>query len=136
MNPVLYQRRKEFIEMKGRGDPLQHIVQDLSTKYKVNERQIYRDWEIRDTWLPQVVGVENVKLYDLELMVRLEQVYQFAVKDYFGSKQENIKLGNLRLIMDILTRMKKFSVDYEVIVQIEEIKDWISKREREERKKD
>jgi hypothetical protein len=121
--------------MKGRGDPLQHIVQDLSTKYKVNQRQIYRDWEIRDGWLPQLLGVNDIKLFDLELMSRLEQVYQFAIKDYFGSKQENIKLGNLRLIMDILSRMKKFSVDYEVIVQIEEIKDWIHKREREESKR-
>jgi hypothetical protein len=120
--------------MKGKGDELPIIVQDLAIKYKVRERQIYRDWEIRDRWLPEILGLEDIKLFDLELMGRLENVYQLAVKEYFKAKQDSVRLGCLRLVMDVLTRMKKFSVDHDVILQIEEIKDWIHKQNLKKKK--
>jgi hypothetical protein len=95
------ERRTELLKLEGLGFSESEIVTELSQKYHVDPRSIYRDFESRDKWQ---LTKDAHKLF-LKAFNRLEQSYKRAAAIYLmNSQNPNAQLGAARIMTDIAIR--------------------------------
>lgn len=73
MKEELFERRSEMLISLSKMFPLKLIVDTLSEKYRVKKRQIYKDWETRDKWMPQIMRKQSSTI-NHELIEGIRQV--------------------------------------------------------------
>ena len=74
MDKALLERRTDMLHKHLMGAPLKAIVESLSEKYGVKEKQLYTDWERRRKWLPQIVQLDNPALLHEHLQGVLDEI--------------------------------------------------------------
>ena len=89
--------------MEGLGFSKAEVVKELSVKAMVSERTIYMDFETRNQW--QLVLGAKKQVY--RIINLSEQIYQKAAFKYFSSKNENVQLGSLKVILDVVKQLKE-----------------------------
>ena len=52
-------RRLELLKLEGLGFSKPEIVKELSQKHECSGRTVYRDFESRDEWQPELLNVGN-----------------------------------------------------------------------------
>ena len=62
MNEKLFERRTQMLTSISKGFPLKMVIEDLSKRFEVPARTLYRDWERRKIWANQVVQLHNPEL--------------------------------------------------------------------------
>ena len=98
MDTTTFERRLEMLKLEGNGLEPCEIVKELSAKYGVTERAIYKDFEIRSRWQPQL---QEMKKTLLKVRNRHEQLYRKAVVTYMQAKTDMARITALNLMRQI-----------------------------------
>ena len=62
MDAVTIERRLEMLKLEGNGLEPSEIVKELSVKYGVTERAVYKDFETRNRWQPLLQEMKKALL--------------------------------------------------------------------------
>jgi septum formation topological specificity factor MinE len=98
LDAVTLERRLEILKLEGNGLEPCEIVKELSVKYRVSERAIYKDFESRNSWQPQL---QEMKKTLLKVINRHEQLYRKAVVAYMQAKSDRARIAALNLMRQI-----------------------------------
>jgi transcriptional antiterminator len=71
-------RRLELLKLEGLGFSMPEIVTELSQKYQCSGRTVYRDFESRCQWQPELQNVKNHSQILMRTVNRYEQIYREA----------------------------------------------------------
>jgi hypothetical protein len=92
------ERRTELLKMEGLGFSESEIVTELSQKYHVDPRSIYRDFESRTRWQLS----PDAHAHYLKAFNRLEQIFRKAAAIYLtNNNNANAQIGAIRVMADI-----------------------------------
>jgi integrase len=82
------ERRLELLKLEGLGFSQPEIVKELSQKFACSERTVYRDFECRQQWQPELQHIENHSRILMKVVNRYEQIYrQASIKLLTGSAE-------------------------------------------------
>lgn len=98
MNPKTLERRLEMLNLEGNGLEPSEIVKEISVKYAVTERAVYKDFETRSTWQPLL---QETKEALMKVWNRHEQLYRKAVVAYMQAKSDRARIAALNLMRQI-----------------------------------
>jgi hypothetical protein len=84
------ERRPELLKFEGNGLEPAEIVKELSVKYAVTCRSVFKDFETREVWLPLVP--ETVKA-QMKVRNRHGQLYRKTVIAYVQAKSDGVRLA-------------------------------------------
>jgi hypothetical protein len=98
LDAVTIERRLEILKLEGNGLEPSEIVKELSVKYGVTERAVYKDFETRSKWQPIL---QETKKALLKIHNRHEQLYRKAVVTYMQAKSDKDRLIALNLMRQI-----------------------------------
>ena len=100
MRQTVLERRVELLRMEGSGFSTNEIVNYLSEKYHVCERQVYYDYERRKTWQTLIQQLADPDKFLLKIINRYEQIYQKASLLQLQADNDNAKIGALRTMLE------------------------------------
>lgn len=92
------ERRLEILKLEGNGLEPCEIVKELSVKYGITERAVYKDFETRSRWQPQL---QDLKKTLLKVRNRHEQLYRKAVVAYMQAKSDHARIAALNLMRQV-----------------------------------
>lgn len=98
MDTITLERRLEILKLEGNGLEPCEIVKELSVKYGISERAVYKDFEIRSSWQPIL---QDMKKALLKVRNRHEQLYRKAVVAYVQAKSDRARVAALNLMRQI-----------------------------------
>jgi len=82
------------------GVPLKLVVENLEEKYGAKAKQLYRDWERRDKWIPQIVRLNDPTLLH-QLIQGVREVLPALNLLVQQTENDSVKLGALKAIKEI-----------------------------------
>ena len=85
-------------------------MNDLSTKYKVHPRTVYKDFESKKKWQPELTELKDNQEVLLKIINRYEQIYRAASFVQFNTKNESARLGAFRIMMEATRRLCEVAV--------------------------
>jgi len=72
----------------------------LSKEFHVSERQIWKDWRSMDTWAPALCQFGNEQKVEVfKYLLELEEAIREAYRIYLTAKNDNVRIGALRLYL-------------------------------------
>jgi len=95
----LLERRTKMLQQHLMGISLKLIIENLQGEFAVNADSLYRDWNRRDKWIPQVVQLNDPTL----LHKCVEGARSTLPKTWLllqNTDNDFVKLGALKLIKD------------------------------------
>jgi hypothetical protein len=98
LDTVTLERRLEILKLEGNGLEPCEIVKELSVKYGVTERAVYKDFETRSIWQPLL---QEMKKILLKVRNRHEQLYRKAVVAYMQAKSDRARIAALNLMRQV-----------------------------------
>ena len=78
MKVTAVKRRLELLKLEGLGFSKPEIVTELSQKHQCSGRTVYRDFESRGQWQPELQNVKNPTQILMRTVNRYEQIYRLA----------------------------------------------------------
>ena len=117
------ERRSELLRMEGLGLSVNEIVKELSVKAQVSERTVYKDFENRSFWQPTVQQYEGLERTYHKNLNRLEQIYRKASHVYLNADNDNAKVGALRLMLEIVTRLNEIHVLPNILNRLKDLEE-------------
>jgi len=106
LDAVTIERRLEMLKLEGNGLEPSEIVKELSVKYGVTERAVYKDFETRNRWQPLL---QEMKKALLKIHNRHEQLYRKAVVAYMQAKSDRARIAALNLMRQINVDLAQLS---------------------------
>ena len=120
MDQMTIERRLEMLKLEGNGLEPSEIVKELSVKYKVTERMVYKDFETRSSWQPQLQEMEKALL---KVRNRHEQLYRKAVLAYMQAKSDRARIAALNLMRQINVELAELAgAKFQSEAEMEEIR--------------
>jgi hypothetical protein len=98
LNSITLERRLEILKLEGNGLEPCEIVKELSMKYGITERAVYKDFETRSIWQPLL---QEMKKTLLKVRNRHEQLYRKAVVAYMQAKSDRARIAALNLMRQV-----------------------------------
>ena len=93
-----FERRLEMLKLEGNGLEPPEIVKELSEKFGVTPRAVYKDFETRGTWQPKFQEFQKAVA---KLCNRHEQLYRKAVISYMQAETDRERIAALNLMRQI-----------------------------------
>jgi len=93
------ERRLDLLKMEGEGFSRNEIVTGLSKKYRVNIRQVYRDFANRGVWQPKLVEVKDRQKILMKAANRYDSIYRSAAFKHRHAQNETVQLGALNTML-------------------------------------
>jgi hypothetical protein len=90
-------RRLELLKLEGLGFSPPEIVTELSQKYQCSGRTVYRDFESRGQWQPELQNVKNHTQILMRTVNRYEQIYREASVRLVQDSDSSLHCSNLRI---------------------------------------
>jgi hypothetical protein len=90
-------RRLELLKLEGLGFSPPQIVTELSQKYQFSGRTVYRDFESRGQWQPELQNVKNHTQILMRTVNRYEQIYREASVRFVQDSDSSLYGSNLRI---------------------------------------
>lgn len=106
---AIVERRTKLLKMEGTGFDRIDIVKTLSQDFQCTERTVYRDFQTRSKWQPQLTGHSDRQQAYQSILNRFEQIYKKASFTYINSKNESVIIAALRVMLDALSRIKELT---------------------------
>jgi transcriptional antiterminator len=88
-------RRLELLKLEGLGFSQPEIVTELSQKHGCSRRTVYRDFESRGHWQPELQNVKNHAQILMRTVNRYEQIYREACVRLLTGTQELTQLASI-----------------------------------------
>ncbi|MCW3986002.1 MAG: hypothetical protein NWE91_06310 [Candidatus Bathyarchaeota archaeon] len=93
------ERRLELLKLEGLGFSQPEIVTQLSLKHQCSGRTVYRDFECRDRWQPELQNIKGHARILMKTINRYEQIYRQASIRLLTGTQEATQLGALNIML-------------------------------------
>ena len=94
------ERRLEALKLEGMGLSQPEIVKQLSQKFQVSARSVYRDFQLRSQWQPVLLQLKDQDKVIQKVINRYEQIYERAAFKHVTSQNENVQIGALKIMLD------------------------------------
>jgi FlaA1/EpsC-like NDP-sugar epimerase len=99
------ERRLEALKLEGMGLSQPDIVKQISEKFQVSAKSIYRDFQLRDQWQPILLQLKDRDKVMQKIINRYEQIYERAAFKHVTSQNENVQVGALKIMLDTNSRI-------------------------------
>ena len=96
----MIERRLEALKLEGMGLSQPEIVKQLSQKFQVSARSVYRDFQLRSQWQPVLLQLKDQDKVMQKVINRYEQIYERAAFKHVTSQNENVQIGALKIMLD------------------------------------
>jgi len=115
--------KRDLIRLIGQGFNLAEIVQSLSGKYHVSQRDIYYHYSTLDKWTQYFLTTQQAKQDFLSSCIRLDYIYRSFSFLYLNSSDTNVKLGALNGMLRTIRDKAELKKDQEIDVLIKEVEE-------------
>lgn len=102
---AVIERRLEALKLEGMGLSQPEIVKQLSQKFQVSARSVYRDFQLRSQWQPVLLQLKDQDKIMQKVINRYEQIYDRAAFKHVTSQNENVQIGALKIMLDANSRV-------------------------------
>jgi transcriptional antiterminator len=116
-------RRLELLKLEGLGFSPPEIVTELSQKYGCSGRTVYRDFESRGQWQPELQNVKNHSQILMRTVNRYEQIYREASVRLLTGTQELTQLGALNIMLKVNSKIYEVAVLPDILSRLKELED-------------
>jgi len=116
-------RRLELLKLEGLGFSMPEIVTELSQKYQCSGRTVYRDFESRGQWQPDLQNVKNHSQILMRTVNRYEQIYREASVRLLTGTQELTQLGALNIMLKVNSKIYEIAVLPDILNRLKELEE-------------
>jgi transcriptional antiterminator len=116
-------RRLELLKLEGLGFSQPEIVTELSQKYQCSGRTVYRDFESRGQWQPELQNVKNHSQILMRTVNRYEQIYREASVRVLTGTQELTQLGALNIMLKVNSKIYEIAVLPDILNRLKELEE-------------
>ena len=116
-------RRLELLKLEGLGFSPPEIVTELSQKHECSRRTVYRDFENRDQWQPELQNVKNHTQILMRTVNRYEQIYREASVRLLTGTQELTQLGALNIMLKVNSKIYEIAVLPDLLNRLKELEE-------------
>jgi transcriptional antiterminator len=116
-------RRLELLKLEGLGFSMPEIVTELSQKYGCSGRTVYRDFESRGQWQPELQNVKNHSQILMRTVNRYEQIYREASVRLLTGTQELTQLGALNIMLKVNSKIYEVAVLPDILSRLKELEE-------------
>jgi hypothetical protein len=116
-------RRLELLKLEGLGFSMPEIVTELSQKYGCSGRAVYRDFESRGRWQPELQNVKNHSQILMRTVNRYEQIYREASVRLLTGTQELTQLGALNIMLKVNSKIYETAVLPDILERLKELEE-------------
>jgi transcriptional antiterminator len=116
-------RRLELLKLEGLGFSPPEIVTELSQKYGCSGRTVYRDFESRGQWQPELQNVKNHSQILMRTVNRYEQIYREASVRLLTGTQELTQLGALNIMLKVNSKIYETAVLPDILERLKELEE-------------
>jgi len=116
-------RRLELLKLEGLGFSPLEIVTELSQKHECSRRTVYRDFENRDQWQPELLNVKNHTQILMRIVNRYEQIYREASLRLLTGTQEATQLGALNIMLKANGKICEVAVLPDILNRLNELEE-------------
>jgi len=102
---AITERRLEALKLEGMGLSQPEIVKQISQKFQVSARSIYRDFQLRGQWQPVLLQLKDRDKVMQKIINRYEQIYERAAFKHVTSQNEFVQVGALKIMLDTNSRL-------------------------------
>jgi transcriptional antiterminator len=116
-------RRLELLKLEGLGFSQPEIVTELSQKHECSRRTVYRDFESRGHWQPELQSVKNHAQVLMRTVNRYEQIYREASVRLLTGTQELTQLGALNIMLKANSKICETAVLPDLFSRLKELEE-------------
>jgi len=116
-------RRLELLKLEGLGFSQPEIVTELSQKYQCSGRTVYRDFESRGQWQPELQNVKNHTQILMRTVNRYEQIYREVSVRLLTGTQELTQLGALNMMLKVNSKIYEIAVLPDILNRFKELEE-------------
>jgi hypothetical protein len=115
----LLERRLYCLSLAYTGSRPSQWIPHIASKYNTKEKTVWRDWNRRHTWLPQLVQQQSSDQKVAELISRLEFTLEIVYKKAIMSTNEAVQIGAARTVVMLSKELFKIGQDVGLYPSIE-----------------
>jgi hypothetical protein len=108
----LLERRLECLNLAFTGERPSKWIPNIAKQYDATVKTVWRDWNRRHTWLPNLTLQQSSEQKVAELFSRLELTLQTTYKIAQTSTNESVQIGAARTV--VLLSKELFKIGQEV----------------------
>jgi len=112
------ERRLESLKLEGMGLSQPEIVKQISQKFQVSARSVYRDFKLRGQWQPLLLQLKDQDRVMQKVINRYEQIYERAAFKHVTSQNENVQVGALKIMLDANSKICEAVVLSDVVARL------------------
>ena len=116
-------RRQEMLKLKSTGMSLATIINDVSRKYEITRRGLYKDWAGRARWIKAILSMEDPEVFFLDVLATQKEIYKRAYLEYLKADNSNAKIGALRLLRDLNKDLYEMVSLHDLIIRVDRIEE-------------
>jgi len=113
------ERRLEALKLEGMGLSQPEIVKQVSQKFQVSARSVYRDFQLRDHWQPVLLQLKDRDKVMQKIINRYEQIYERAAFKHVTSQNENVQVGALKIMLEATAKLSEVLLLPDLIAKVE-----------------
>ena len=121
-------RRLELLKLEGLGFSRPEIVTELGQKYRCSGRTVYRDFENRGQWQPELQNVKDHSQILMRTVNRYYQIYREASVRLLTGTQELTQLGALNLMLKVNSKIYEIAVLPDILSRLEELEEIVKRQ--------
>ncbi len=123
MRVTAVKRRLELLKLEGLGFSQPEIVTELSQKHECSRRTVYRDFESRGQWQPDLQNIKNHGQILMRTVNRYEQIYREASVRLLTGTQELTQLGALNIMLKVNSKIYETAVLPDILGRLKELEE-------------
>jgi hypothetical protein len=116
---VVAERRLESLKLEGMGLSQPEIVKQISDKFQVSARSVYRDFQLRGQWQPVLLQLNDRDKVMQKVINRYEQIYERAAFKHVTSQNENVQVGALKIMLEATGKLAEVLLLPDLIAKVE-----------------
>jgi hypothetical protein len=113
------ERRLEALKLEGIGLSQPEIVKQVSQKFQVSVRSVYRDLQLRSRWQPVLLQLKDRDKVVQKIINRYEQIYERAAFKHVTSQNENVQVGALKVMLDATAKLAEVLLLPDLVARVE-----------------
>ena len=121
------ERRLEALKLEGLGLSQSEIVKQVSEKFQVSVRSVYRDFQLRSQWQPALLELKDRDRVLQKIVNRYEQVYERAAFKHVTSPNEAVQVGALKIMLEATAKLAETLVLPDLIGRLDELEEQAKK---------
>lgn len=120
---VVAERRLEALKLEGMGLSQPEIVKQISQKFQVSARSVYRDFQLRSSWQPALLQLKDRDRIMQKIINRYEQIYERAAFKHVTSQNESVQVGALKIMLEATAKLAETLILPDILGRLDELEE-------------